>query len=85
MESGRKGRNREALLGAGRSLGHAFSAHELHERAPRDQPRLGLTTACRAIERWRDEGREAAAAVGFALSDRALASLPGRCSRCAAR
>jgi Fur family transcriptional regulator, ferric uptake regulator len=128
MEPGRNRRNREALLDAGRSIGHAFSARELHERARRDQPRLGLTTAYRAIERWRGEGlvedagtrsgeavfvmcgedghhhhlvceqcgaittlegcaltplRDAAAAVGFALSDRALASLPGRCARCA--
>jgi Fur family ferric uptake transcriptional regulator len=129
MEQGRNRRNREALLDAGRSIDHAFSARELHERARRDQPRLGLTTAYRAIERWRGEGlvedagtrageavfvmcgadghhhhlvcvecgaistlegcaltplRDAAASVGFELSDRALASLPGRCSRCAA-
>ncbi len=127
MEQGRNRRNRTALLEAGRSMGHAFSARELHETARRNQPRLGLTTAYRAIERWRDEGlvedagtrsgeavfvmcgadghhhhlvcvecgatttlegcaltplREAAASVGFELSDRALASLPGRCSRC---
>jgi Fur family transcriptional regulator, ferric uptake regulator len=129
-QQGRNRRNREALLGAGRSIGHAFSARELHERARRDQPRLGLTTAYRAIERWRSDGlvedagtrggeavfvmcgedghhhhlvcvdcgatitlegcaltplRDAAAAVGFELSDRALASLPGRCSGCSAR
>jgi Fur family ferric uptake transcriptional regulator len=128
VDQGRNRRNREALLAAGRSIGHAFSARELHERARRNQPRIGLTTAYRAIERWRGEGlvedagtrageavfvmcgedghhhhlvcvqcgaistlegcalsplRDAAAAMGFELSDRALASLPGRCSRCA--
>ena len=128
VDTGRNRRNREALLDAGRSIGHAFSVRELHETARRDQPRLGLTTAYRAIERWRDQGlvedagtrageadfvmcgadghhhhlvcvecgaistlegcalaslRQAAAAVGFELSDRALQSLPGRCARCA--
>ncbi len=56
MEQGRNRRNREALLEAGRSIGHAFSARELHSAARQDQPRIGLTTAYRAIERWRDEG-----------------------------
>jgi Fur family ferric uptake transcriptional regulator len=128
VDTGRNRRNREALLDAGRSIGHAFSVRELHETARRDQPRIGLTTAYRAIERWRDEGlveeagtrsgeavfvmcganghhhhlvcvdcgavttlegcalvslRQAADSVGFELSDRALASLPGRCARCA--
>jgi Fur family transcriptional regulator, ferric uptake regulator len=128
VDTGRNRRNREALLDAGRSIGHAFSVRELHETARRDQPRIGLTTAYRAIERWRDEGlveeagarsgeavfvmcgadghhhhlvcvdcgavttlegcalvslRQAAESVGFELSDRALASLPGRCARCA--
>ena len=128
VDAGRNRRNREALLDAGRSIGHAFSVRELHEAARRDQPRLGLTTAYRAIERWRGQGlveeagtrageavfvmcatdghhhhlvcvecgsistlegcalvslRQAAEAVGFELSDRALASLPGRCARCA--
>jgi len=129
MEPGRNRRNREALLDAGKAIGHAFSARELHAAARTDQPRIGLTTAYRAIERWRDEGlvedagtrdgeavfvmcgadghhhhlvcvdcgavstlegcalvslRQAAHAVGFELSDRALQSLPGRCARCAA-
>jgi Fur family transcriptional regulator, ferric uptake regulator len=128
VELGRNRKNREALLDAGRSIGHAFSVRELHAVARRDQPRLGLTTAYRAIERWRDEGlveeagsrsgeavfvmcatdghhhhlvcvecgsistlegcaltsvRQAAESVGFELSDRALASLPGRCAHCA--
>jgi Fur family transcriptional regulator, ferric uptake regulator len=128
VELGRNRKNREALLAAGRSIGHAFSARELHAVARRDQPRIGLTTAYRAIERWRDEGvveeagtrsgeavfvmcatdghhhhlvcvecgsistlegcaltsvRQAAESVGFELSDRALASLPGRCAHCA--
>jgi Fur family transcriptional regulator, ferric uptake regulator len=56
MEPGRNRRNREALLEAGRSIGHAFSARELHAAARHGQPRIGLTTAYRAIERWRDEG-----------------------------
>ena len=128
VDTGRNRRNREALLDAGRSIGHAFGVRELHETARRDQPRIGLTTAYRAIERWRDDGlvedagtrsgeavfvmcgadghhhhlvcvdcgaistlegcalvslRQAAEAVGFELSDRALQSLPGRCARCA--
>ena len=123
VDTGRNRRNREALLDAGRSIGHAFSVRELHETARRDQPRIGLTTAYRAIERWRDEGlveeagtrsgeavirdvrhqrppppprvrrscgaistlegcalvslRQAAEAVGFELSDRALHPCPG--------
>src|SRR5437588_10562208 len=130
MESGRNRRNREALLTAGRSIGHAFSVRELHAAARAAQPRLGLTTAYRAVERWRDQGlvedagsrageavfvmcganghhhhlvcvecgatstlegcaltslRSAAESAGFELSDRALASLPGRCARCAGR
>jgi len=56
METGRNRRNREALLDAGRSIGHAFSARELHAAARCDQPRIGLTTAYRAIERWRVQG-----------------------------
>jgi Fur family transcriptional regulator, ferric uptake regulator len=56
VDPGRNRRNREALLEAGRSIGHAFSARELHAAARHDQPRIGLTTAYRAIERWRDEG-----------------------------
>jgi Fur family ferric uptake transcriptional regulator len=128
MEMGRNLRNREALLDAGRSIGRAFSVRELPEVARRHQPRLGLTTAYRAIERWRGQGlveeagtragesvfvmcatdghhhhlvcvecgsistlegcaltslRQAAESVGFELSDRALASLPGRCADCA--
>lgn len=56
VDTGRNRRNREALLDASRCIGHAFSVRELHETARRDQPRLGLTTAYRAIERWRDQG-----------------------------
>ena len=54
---------------AGRSIGHAFSVRELHETARRDQPRIGLTTAYRAIERWRDEGlvEEAGTRAGEAV------------------
>jgi Fur family ferric uptake transcriptional regulator len=128
VETGRNRRNRAALLAAGHSIGHAFSVRELHAAARADQPQIGLTTAYRAVERWRDEGlveeagsragetvfvmcgadghhhhlvcvecgavstlegcaleplRAAAEAVGFELADRALASLPGRCARCA--
>ncbi len=130
MEEGRNRRNREALLEAGRSISHAFSVRELHQAARERQPKLGLSTAYRAVERWRDQGlledagtrageavfvmcaadghhhhlvcvecgsvstlegcaltslREAASAVGFELSDVALASLPGRCADCAGR
>ena len=99
MEQGRNRRNREALLDAGRSIGHAFSARERHEHARRDQPRLGLTTAYRAIERWRGEGlvEDAGTRAGEAVFVMCgedghhhhhlvgVASLPGRCSRCAAR
>ena len=128
VELGRNRKNREALLDAGRAIGRAFSVRELHQVARRDQPRIGLTTAYRAIERWRVQGlveeagtrsgeavfvmcatdghhhhlvcvecgsistlegcaltsvRQAAESVGFELSDRALASLPGRCAHCA--
>jgi len=56
VETGRNRRNRAALLAAGRSIDHAFSVRELHAAARADQPRIGLTTAYRAVERWRDEG-----------------------------
>jgi Fur family ferric uptake transcriptional regulator len=56
MEPGRNRRNRLALLEAGRSMDRAFSARELHTEARRAVPGLGLTTAYRAIERWREEG-----------------------------
>jgi Fur family ferric uptake transcriptional regulator len=129
IDKGRNLRNREALLEAAGSIGHAFSARELHAAARQRQPALGLSTAYRAIERWREEGvvedagsragesvyvlcsvaehhhhlvcakcgavstldgcalagvRQAAEAVGFELDDHALASLAGRCARCAA-
>ena len=45
-----------ALLQAGRAMGRAFSVRELHDAAAKDQPKLGLTTAYRAVERWREEG-----------------------------
>jgi len=53
---GRNRRNRMALLEAGRSMGRAFSVRELHAAAQSAVPRLGLTTAYRAVERWREEG-----------------------------
>jgi Fur family ferric uptake transcriptional regulator len=56
MDTGRNRRNREALLEAGRSLDHAFSVRELHAAARARQPAIGLTTAYRAVERWRREG-----------------------------
>ena len=37
-------------------MGRAFTVRELHDAAAKDQPKLGLTTAYRAIERWREEG-----------------------------
>jgi len=45
-----------ALLDAGRSMGRAFSVRELHDAARQAEPKLGLTTAYRTIERWREEG-----------------------------
>jgi Fur family transcriptional regulator, ferric uptake regulator len=56
VETGRNRRNRAALLRAGREMGRAFSVRELHAAAQVEQPSLGLTTAYRAVERWRDEG-----------------------------
>jgi len=56
MDTGRNRRNREALLAAGRSLDHAFSVRELHAAARTRQPAIGLTTAYRAVERWRRDG-----------------------------
>ena len=56
MEPGRNRRNRIALLEAGRSMGRAFSVRELHTSALGAAPRLGLTTAYRTVERWREEG-----------------------------
>ena len=43
MEPGRNRRNREALLDAGKSIGHAFSARELHAVA-RNSETLALLT-----------------------------------------
>ena len=37
-------------------MGRAFSVRELHTAARGVEPRLGLTTAYRAVERWREEG-----------------------------
>ena len=37
-------------------MGRAFSVRELHTAALPQAPRLGLTTAYRAVERWREEG-----------------------------
>jgi Fur family ferric uptake transcriptional regulator len=45
-----------ALLEAGRSMGRAFSVRELHAAAQQTEPKLGLTTAYRTVERWREEG-----------------------------
>lgn len=56
MEQGRNRRNKDALAEAGRGFDHAFSVRELHEQARRQQPAIGLTTAYRAVERWRIEG-----------------------------
>jgi Fur family ferric uptake transcriptional regulator len=56
MEPGRNRRNRLALLEAGRAMGRAFSVRELHTAAQRSLPNLGLTTAYRAVDRWREEG-----------------------------
>ena len=57
MEHGRNRRNREALLAAAGSIDHAFSVRELHRAALRRRPGIGLTTAYRAVERWRREGQ----------------------------
>ena len=56
MLQGRNHRNRVALLDTGRAMGRAFSVRELHTAARALAPGLGLTTAYRAVERWRDEG-----------------------------
>jgi Fur family ferric uptake transcriptional regulator len=56
MEMGRNRRNQLALLEAGRAMGRAFSVRELHTSAQQAVPKLGLTTAYRAVERWREEG-----------------------------
>jgi Fur family transcriptional regulator, ferric uptake regulator len=56
MQPGRNHRTRAALLEAGRAMGRAFSVRELHAAARPRAPRLGLTTAYRAVERWREEG-----------------------------
>lgn len=56
MEPGRNRRTRMALLDAGRAMGRAFSVRELHTVAQRAEPKLGLTTAYRTVERWRQEG-----------------------------
>jgi Fur family ferric uptake transcriptional regulator len=45
-----------ALLEAGRAMGRAFSVRELHSAAQTAEPKLGLTTAYRTVERWRQEG-----------------------------
>jgi Fur family transcriptional regulator, ferric uptake regulator len=56
MEQGRNHRTRAALLDAGRAMERAFSVRELHAAALPHAPRLGLTTAYRAVERWRETG-----------------------------
>jgi len=56
MEGGRNRRTRMALLDAGRSMGRAFSVRELHDAARQTEPKLGLTTAYRTVDRWREEG-----------------------------
>ena len=53
MDTGRNRRNKDALVEAGRALDHAFSVRELHAAARAPQPAIGLTTAYRAVERWR--------------------------------
>jgi Fur family ferric uptake transcriptional regulator len=56
VDKGRNRRNREALLEAARSIKHAFSAHELHAAAKEREPAIGLSTAYRALDRWRRDG-----------------------------
>jgi Fur family transcriptional regulator, ferric uptake regulator len=56
MDPGRNHRTRAALLDAVRAMSRAFSVRELHAAALPKAPRLGLTTAYRAVERWRDTG-----------------------------
>jgi Fur family transcriptional regulator, ferric uptake regulator len=56
MEPGRNHRTQAALLEAGLAIGRAFSVRELHAIALSNAPRLGLTTAYRAVERWRESG-----------------------------
>ncbi|MGZ4430153.1 MAG: Fur family transcriptional regulator [Gaiellales bacterium] len=56
MDTGRNRRNRDALIKAGHSLDRAFSVRELHTAARQRQPTIGLTTAYRAVERWRHDG-----------------------------
>jgi len=69
VEPGRNRKNRMALLEAGRSMNRAFSVRELHTAARDAAPRLGLTTAYRTMERWREEGwaEEAGTRVGEAV------------------
>ena len=55
-ELGRNRKNRAVLLRAGREMGRAFTVAELHRSAREAQPTLGLTTAYRAVDRWREEG-----------------------------
>jgi Fur family transcriptional regulator, ferric uptake regulator len=128
MDKGRNRRTRQLLLDTASSMSHAFSAQQLHDAAKKRQPGLGLSTAYRTLERWRQDGtveaagsrngeavylmcpltahhhhlvcttcgttstldgcaltsiRDAAHTVGFELNHDALASLPGRCARCA--
>jgi Fur family ferric uptake transcriptional regulator len=56
VEKGRNHRNRQALLDAAGSIPHAFSAYELHAAAKKLQPAIGLSTAYRALDRWRRDG-----------------------------
>ena len=48
--------NQDALRTAARDLGRAFTVRELHEAARHRRAALGLTTAYRAVERWRRQG-----------------------------
>jgi Fur family transcriptional regulator, ferric uptake regulator len=56
VEEGRNRANRDALLAAGRAFDRAFSVRELHRDAAKRRPGIGLTTAYRAVERWRRDG-----------------------------
>jgi Fur family ferric uptake transcriptional regulator len=56
MEMGRNRRNRVVLLDAGRAMDRAFTVRELFTAARETAPKLGLATAYRAVDRWREQG-----------------------------
>jgi Fur family ferric uptake transcriptional regulator len=53
---GRNHRNQAALLASGHELRHAFTIRELHIAAQQREPNLGLSTAYRAVDRWKASG-----------------------------